>query len=116
PPSPQTRIGYFSVPPRSVGRKIVPWLIPGSALVSTVTLCGPLPVALVPAGFDAVQVPGLVLPALPPLPAPPRPAAPPAPAEAPAAPPRPPTRPPPADPPRPAAAPPVPPVSPAPPE
>ena len=38
PPSPQTKIGYFSVPPRSVGRKIVPSLIPGPELVSTVTL------------------------------------------------------------------------------
>src|SRR4029079_10085777 len=63
----QTEIGYFSAPPRSVGRKMVPSLIPGSAFVSTVTLCGPLPVALVPAGFEAVHVPGLV-PALAPRP------------------------------------------------
>src|SRR3569832_268804 len=57
PPSPQTKIGYFSVPPRSVGRKIVPSLIPAPAFVSTVTLWGPVPVALVPAGLEAVQVP-----------------------------------------------------------
>ena len=101
-PSPQTKIGYFSAPPRSVGRKIVPSLIPGSALTSTVTLCGPLPVALLPAGLDAVQVPGLPLP---PLPAPPLPEEPPAPAAVPAAPPRPEAPPLPAAPPRPADAP-----------
>ncbi len=37
-PSPHTKIGYFSVPPRSVGRKMVPSLIPGAEFVSTVTL------------------------------------------------------------------------------
>ena len=37
-PSPQTKIGYFSAPPRSVGRKMVPSLIPESEFVSTVTL------------------------------------------------------------------------------
>src|SRR3954465_2782393 len=78
PPSPQTKIGYFSAPPRSMGRKIVPSLIPGSALVSTTTLCGPLPVALALTAWGAVQVPELV-PAPPPLPAVPAPPAPPTP-------------------------------------
>src|SRR5450631_102903 len=111
PPSPHTKIGYFSVPPRSVGRKMVPWLIPGSALVSTVTLCGPVPDAFEPAAFDAVQVPLPVPPALPPVPtAPPvapRPAPPPVPLRPPLAlPPLPPLARPPPKPP--VAAPPVP--------
>src|SRR3954451_23160976 len=63
PPSPQTKIGYFSAPPRSMGRKMVPSLIPGSAFVSTTTLCGPLPVALVLTALDAVQGPEPVPPA-----------------------------------------------------
>src|SRR5436305_1324886 len=39
-----------------MGRKIVPSLIPESAFVSTTTLCGPLPVALVLTALDAVHV------------------------------------------------------------
>src|SRR5689334_852648 len=69
PPSPHTKIGYFSAPPRSLGRKMVPSLIPLSALVSTVTLWGPLPDAFAPAALDAVQVPEPE----PPVPAPPPP-------------------------------------------
>lgn len=40
---------------------IVPSLMPGSAFVSTTTLCGPLPVVLELAGTDAVQLPLLLL-------------------------------------------------------
>src|SRR3569832_2417474 len=70
PPSPQTKLGYFSVPPRSVGRKIVPSLIPAPAFVSTVTLWWPVPVALGPAGGGAGRGPGGAGPPARPGPAP----------------------------------------------
>src|SRR6478735_5680433 len=75
PPSPQTKMGYFSSPPRSAGRKIVPSAMPGSEFVSTTTSCGPLPEAWLPAAADGVQVPLKT----PPLPAPPEPWSPPVP-------------------------------------
>src|SRR5690606_34820378 len=56
-PWPQTKMGYFSLPPKSAGRKIVPSLIPGSELVSTTTSCGPVPPARVPVAIDGVQLP-----------------------------------------------------------
>jgi hypothetical protein len=40
---------------------MVPSLMPGSAFVSTVTLCGPLPDTFLLADFDAVHAPVLTL-------------------------------------------------------
>ena len=57
PPSPQTKIGYFSLPFMSAGRKIVPVLIPGEQLYSTITSCGPLPDTFAPVGWDTAQLP-----------------------------------------------------------
>src|SRR3569832_2189939 len=68
PPSPHTKMGYFSVPPRSMGRKMVPSTMPLSAFVSTTTLCGPVPETFAQPDYEAVQVPVVVLPPVPVLP------------------------------------------------
>src|SRR6478736_3500825 len=75
PPCPQTTMGYFSSPPRSAGRRMIPSLIPGSEFVSMATSWGPEPAPGAPALSDGVQVPASAAP--PELAAPPEPAAPP---------------------------------------
>src|SRR5215831_10991605 len=66
PPSPQTKIGNFSFPFRSAGLKMVPFSIPGEQLVSTITVCGPLPDTFAPVGCEAAQAAAVeALPAVP---------------------------------------------------